>query len=163
MVQAYSPTSAVVRLRGILGLLRARSERSSSRNWHYLESVAAPIVVVGLLLCNAVIELSIVGVLHADVIASRIQVAILDATYVVGVLALVATFWRERGVERSRVGWIIAGFTIAFAARGGESFSDLYGPLFVPGVSSWQQLVPRSTSGRDPDLPSFMRSCVTTR
>ncbi len=110
--------------------------------WRYLESVAAPIVFVSLLLCNAVIDLSILGFLHADRVASRIQVDILYATYVAGFLALIATFWRERGVERNRVGWIIAGFAIAFAARGGASFSDLYGPLFVPSISSWLQLIP---------------------
>ena len=86
--------------------------------------------------------LSIAGVLHAERVASSVQDGILDATYLAGLLALVATFWRERGVDRSRVGWIVAGFTIAFAARGGQNFSDLYGPLYLPSVSSWPQLIP---------------------
>ena len=80
--------------------------------------------------------------MHADRIADSVQLWILNATYVVGIFTLIATFWRERGVDRKRVGWIIAGFTAAFAARGGADFSDIYGPLFIPGISSWQQFVP---------------------
>jgi hypothetical protein len=121
--------------------VRAPSDRASGK-WRYLESIAAPLVAASLLVCSAATSLSIIGVLHAERIASGIQDGISDATYVVGVLALIATFWRERGVERSRVGWIIAGFAIAFAARGGANFTDRYGPLYWPGISSWLQLVP---------------------
>ena len=85
--------------------------------WRYVEWVAAPIAFVSLLLCAALIELSIAGVLHLDVTAGQIQAAILDATYVVGMLALIATVFRGRGIERNRVAWIIAGFTIGLGAR----------------------------------------------
>ncbi len=120
---------------------RAPNDRAVGR-WRYLESIAAPIVFTSLLFCNAVIDVSILGFLHADRLASSLQVGISDAAYVVGVLALVATFWRERGVDRTRVAWIIGGFAIAFAARGGAMFSDMYGPLFLPGIDSWQQFLP---------------------
>ncbi len=118
--------------------------------WHYLESVAAPSVFVGLLLCNAIVDFSVLGFLHSDVIASRVQVGISDTACALGVLALIAAFWRERGVERNRVGWIIAGFALAFGARSGQSFSDLYGPLFIPAISSWQQFVPLILQGAIP-------------
>ena len=111
-------------------------------NWRYLESVAAPTVFVTLLICNAVFELSLAGVLHAELIANNVQNGILNATYIAGLLALIATFWRERDVDRSRVGWMVAGFATAFAARAGQNFSDPYGPLYVPAVSSWPQLIP---------------------
>ncbi len=121
--------------------VRAPSDRASGK-WRYLESIAAPLVVASLLACNAAVNLSMIGVLHDERVASSIQDGISDATYMLGVLALIATFWRERGVERSRVSWIIAGFAIAFAARGGANFGDRYGPLYWPGVSSWMQVVP---------------------
>ena len=85
--------------------------------WRYVEWVAAPIAFVSLLLCAALIELSIAGVLHLDVTVGQIQAAILDATYVVGMLALIAAVFRGRGIERNRVAWIIAGFTIGLGAR----------------------------------------------
>ncbi len=111
-------------------------------SWRYLEWVAAPLVVVSLLVCYALIDLSIIGAMHADRIADSVQLSIINATYVAGIFTLIATHWRERGVDRKRVGWIIAGFAAAFAAKGGADFSDIYGPLFVPDISSWQQFVP---------------------
>ncbi len=52
---------------------RAPDDRAFG-NWRYLEAIVAPIVFVSLLLCNAVIELSILGFLHGDRIASSVQV-----------------------------------------------------------------------------------------
>ena len=116
--------------------VRVPNDRAVGR-WRYLERVAAPLVVASLLFCSAVIDLSVVGVLHTNRIAVSLQDRISDATYILGAAALIATFCRERGVERNRVGWIIAGFAVAFGAREGASFSDLYGRLLGPGISSW--------------------------
>ncbi len=121
--------------------VRAPNNRASGK-WRYLESVGAPLIVAGLLACNGVVHLSIIGVLHAEPIAGAIQDGIWNATYVAGMLALIATFWREGGAGRNRVGWIIAGFALAFVARGGANFADRYGPLFWPGLASWLGLVP---------------------
>ncbi len=119
---------------------RAPSDRVSGR-WRYLER-SAPLVTTALLLCNAVIYLSILGYLHGEGTAERIQVWIVDATYVAGILALVATFFRERGVERSRAGWIAAGFIVGPGPWEGPTFFSLLGPLFLADLTSWQQGVP---------------------
>ncbi len=129
---------------------RVPNDRAIGR-WRYVEWVAAPFVFVSLLLCSVVIELSIAGVLHADVIAGQIPGAILAATYVVGVLALIATFCRERG-DRSRVAWIIAGFTIGLGARVATNLIDpgnhIYtgqsneAPDWLPLVSALEVAIP---------------------
>ncbi len=90
----------------------------------YVEWIAAPLVVISLLLCNAVIDLSIIGVMHSETLAGRIQTSVLDATYLIGILALITTCSRERGVERSRVAWIIAGFAIGLGARIAANLTD---------------------------------------
>ena len=113
--------------------------------WRYVESIVAPLVFVSLLLWSAVIELSIAGVLHADVIAGQIQRGILNATYVVGVLALIATFFRERGLERSRVAWIITGFTVALSARVASNLIDPGANIYTWGDlpdDSWLVMLP---------------------
>ena len=104
--------------------------------WRYVEWVAAPLVFVSVLLCSAVIELSIAGILHADVAAGQIRAAILDATYVVGIIALIARFFRERGAERSRVAWIIAGFAIGLGAKVATDLSAPYANIYtgIPGT-----------------------------
>ena len=115
--------------------------------WRYLEWIGAPIVFVSLLLCNAVIDLSIAGVLHLEVIAGRIQTGILVATYVAGLLAMSATFFRERGVERNRVAWIIAGFAIGLGAMVAANLiapnANIYTGYVPPdSAPDWLTLVP---------------------
>jgi hypothetical protein len=119
--------------------------------WRYVEWILAPVIFVSVLLCSAAIELSIVGVLHADVVAGQIRGAILDATYVVGILVLLARFYKERGVERSRVAWIIAGFAIGLGARVATNLSapdaDIYtgagnGPAALPLLPALEVAIP---------------------
>ena len=103
--------------------VRVPNDRAAGR-WRYLELIGAPIIFVSLLVCNAVIDLSIAGVSHLEIIGGRIQTGILDATYVAGLLALIATFSRERGIERNRLAWIIAGFAIGLGARVAANLTD---------------------------------------
>jgi hypothetical protein len=115
--------------------------------WRYVEWIGAPVVFVSSILCAAIIDLSIVGVWHADVTARQTQAAISSATYVVGLLALVATFCRERGAERNRVAWIIAGLTIAFGAYVTVYLTDpganVYtGNNLAAGYPSWLAIIP---------------------
>ncbi len=114
--------------------------------WRYIEWVAAPVVFVSLLLCSALIELSIAGALHADVAAGQIQRVILFATYVVGVLALIATFCRERGPERNRVAWIVAGLVAGLAASVATNLSDpttnIYTGTALPDGPAWLPVIP---------------------
>ena len=119
-------------------------EDSPVGRWRYVQSLAAPFVTVGLLICSAVINISVLGVLHADLIAIRIQTGISSAAYVLGILALVATFCRERGRARKRVGLIIAGFAIGLGSIEAANFANLFAPWFpaIPGSPSWLQFVP---------------------
>ncbi len=96
--------------------VRIPNDRSVG-GWRFVERVVAPLFFAGLLIYGIVINLSIAGVLHADIIAGRIQGVILDSTYAIGLLALFATLFRERGPDRRRVAWIVAGFIVALAAR----------------------------------------------
>ncbi|MGC1380779.1 MAG: hypothetical protein WA814_07120, partial [Candidatus Baltobacteraceae bacterium] len=98
------------------------------------------------------------GVLHLEVIAGRIASAILYATYAAGILSLIATFCRERGADRSRVAWIIAGFAIGFGARvaanltdpganiyTGDDLSDA-APVWLAFIPALQVAIPLSVS-----------------
>ena len=110
--------------------VRAPDDRAT-RGWRYLEWMGAPLVFVSLLLCSAVTQLSIVGFLHADVTAGRVQVAILTSTYVAAVLALVATFARERGLDRKRIAWIIAGFIIGLGSSAATKLIDANAGIYT--------------------------------
>ena len=132
---------------------RAPNDRVEGR-WRYLERIA-PLVSAGLLFCNAVIYMSIVGILHKEGIASRVQIGIVDVAYGAGVIALVATFFRARGVDRRRVGWIAAGFMIGAGPWEGPAFLSLLGPLFLADLSAWQQFVAGDTSSRDSSYGSL--------
>ncbi len=113
--------------------------------WRYVQSLVAPFVTVGLLVCSVVINISIIGVVHADLVAGRVQTGISSAAYVVGMLALVATFCRERARERKRVGWIIAGFAIGLGSIEGANVANLFGPLFpaIPPTPSLLAFMPK--------------------
>ncbi|MGB6519760.1 MAG: hypothetical protein WBE79_14785 [Candidatus Cybelea sp.] len=102
--------------------------------WRYVEWVGAPVIFVSLLLCGAATDLSILGILHADAIAGQIQGAILSATYVIGVLALIATFLRERGLDRKRVAWILTGLAIGLGGRMAGNLTDLGASIYT---GSW--------------------------
>ena len=120
-------------------------ERSFDRGaWRYVESVGAPVVLVSLLLCGAATDLSILGTLHADAIAGQFQASILSATYVIGLLALTARFFRERGHQRNRVAWIIAGFLIGIGSRVAINLADpgasIYTALSGDGTAWWLTL-----------------------
>ncbi len=125
--------------------VRVPNDRSLG-GWRYLEWIGAPLVFVSTLSCSAVIQLSIAGALHADVAAGRIQWVILDATYVAGLLALFATFAGERGPDRSRIGWIVVGFTIALGSVLATNLLDTNASMSIyTGLSSsvpWLPLVP---------------------
>lgn len=113
--------------------------------WRHLERIGAPLVFVSLLLCSAVSQLSIAGVLHADITAAWIQGAILLSTYVSGLLALVATFARERGPDRSRIAWIIGGFIIGLGSSVATRLIDATDTIYT-GFSGngpwWLTLIP---------------------
>ena len=89
---------------------------SVSGRWHYVERLA-PTAFVCLFACSVAVELSILGVLHVERIAGGIQGDLLVVTYAIGILTLIATFFRQRGAERTRVGWIVAGFTVGLGAK----------------------------------------------
>ncbi len=111
--------------------------------WRYVESIVAPLVLAGLLICGTIINLSITGVLHAEINAKVVQGAILYATYVVGVLALFTALCRERGMERNRVAWILAGFIIGLGSRVTINLADPgANPYTGLSGSSWLSLIP---------------------
>ncbi|MGB8521141.1 MAG: hypothetical protein WCD38_13360, partial [Candidatus Tumulicola sp.] len=112
--------------------------------WRYVQLLVAPSVVAGLLTCSIVIDLSVVGLLHADIIAGRIQTDISSATYAIGLVTLIATFGRERGRERNRVAWIIGGFAVGLGSTVAANLANLFSPLFppIPGSPSWLQFMP---------------------
>ncbi len=115
------------------------------RGWRYIEWVAAPFVFVSLLLCGAVTQLSILGVFHADTAAERTQGVISSSTYVIGLLAIIATFARERGLDRDRIAWIIVGFIIGLGSNVAtkliDSSDSIYTGLFSD-APSWLNIIP---------------------
>jgi hypothetical protein len=113
-------------------------------SWRYVERLGAPLVCLSLLICNALIAFSLLGKLHVDVPASRAQALIASVAYIVGIAALIATFVRVRGVDRNRVGWILAGFTVGLGSIAIANLANLFGSFFplVPGEPSWFQFLP---------------------
>ena len=118
--------------------VRVPSDRAVG-GWRYIEWVAAPLVFIILLVCSIAIDLSIAGVSNANPVAERIQGAIFNATYVCGVLALVATFYRERGAERKRLAWIMAGFIILLGSKVAINLADPTANIYT---TTWLPLVP---------------------
>jgi hypothetical protein len=112
--------------------------------WRYVERVGAPLVCLSLLTCNALIALSLLGKLHVDVAAGRAQALIASTAYAIGISALIATFVRVRGIDRNRVGWIIAGFALGLGSTEAANLANLFGPLFpsIPGNPSLLQFLP---------------------
>ncbi len=96
--------------------VRAPGDRAAGR-WRYLELAGAPVVIASLLLCNAAVDLSIAGALHVESFAQPLMMLIEDATYLAGIVALVATFAREHGTEHLRAAVIIAGLVLGLGAR----------------------------------------------
>ncbi len=103
--------------------VRAPNDRTEGR-WRYLEAPGAGIVFVATLACSIAVDLSIVGYLHFDQVASRIRDGIYVASYIAGMAALVATMLRENGVSRDRIAWIVAGFAIGLGARLAAALTD---------------------------------------
>jgi hypothetical protein len=126
--------------------VRVPNDRATG-GWRYLAWIGAPFAFMSVLLCNAVVDLSIAGVLHLEVVAGRIQTGVLDATYAAGLLAMIATFSRERGADRSRVAWIIAGFAIGFGARVAANLTDPGANIYTgddlpDGSADWLLFIP---------------------
>ena len=97
-------------------------------SWRYLESVGALVVIAILLLCSAAADLSIVGTLHVESFVLPFGAIVEDAIYLIGMVALTATFVRERGADRLRVAVIIGGLVIGLGAR-------VVGRLIDPGAN----------------------------
>ncbi len=96
-------------------------------------------------MCKILIDVSVAGALHVDELAGQVQTVILGATYVLGLVALTATFLGERGTERSRVAWILGGLAVGFGALQTARFLDQAdsiwtGASFPSSVSPWLQV-----------------------
>lgn len=107
----------------LLFSVRAPNDQIGGR-WRYLEAPGAGIVFVAALACSIVVDLSILGYLHADRVASRIRDGIYVASYIAGLAALIATFLRAHGVNRERTAWIVAGFAIGLGAHLAAGVTD---------------------------------------
>ena len=107
----------------LLFSVRAPNDQIEGR-WRYLEAPGAGIVFVAALACSIVVDLSILGYLHADRVASRIRDGIYVASYIAGLAALIATFLRAHGVNRERTAWIVAGFAIGLGAHLAAGVTD---------------------------------------
>src|SRR5262249_36423518 len=109
--------------------VRVPNDRTTE-SWRYVECIGAPLVCLSLLACNALIALSFLGMLHVEGPAARVQTLIASAAYAVGIAALIATCVRTRGIDRNRVGWIIAGFAVGLGSTAGANVANLFGPFF---------------------------------
>jgi hypothetical protein len=95
--------------------VRVPSDRVAG-GWRYLESVGAPLVVAILLVCNAIVDLSIAGALDAQAIVPLVQILVEDATFLVGIAALAVTLARQHDAERRSMSVIVGGLAIGLGA-----------------------------------------------
>ncbi|MGA8099677.1 MAG: hypothetical protein WB810_13570, partial [Candidatus Cybelea sp.] len=112
-----------------------------------LESPGAAIVFAAAFAGSIAVDLSIVGSVHADRVASRISDGIYVAAYIAGLAALTATVLREHGANRERTAWIVAGFAIGLGAHVAAGVTDPLANIYTgdslsDDVPAWLLFIP---------------------